>query len=43
MRQAVLLIVLLAGGSRLAYPQAGKTDPPSFEIDKGSVVRRDAG
>jgi hypothetical protein len=42
-RQAALLIVLLATGSRLAPPQAGTPEPPSFEIDKGSVVRRDAG
>jgi outer membrane protein assembly factor BamB len=43
MRRAVLLILLFAGGSSLAFPQAGNTDTPSFEIDKGSVVRRDAG
>ena len=43
MRRAVLLILLFACGSSLAFPQAGRPDPPSFEIGKGSVVRRDAG
>jgi hypothetical protein len=43
MRQAVLLIVLFASGTGPVFPQAGKTGTPSFEIDKGNVIRRDAG
>jgi outer membrane protein assembly factor BamB len=43
MRPAALLILLFAGGSGLALPQAVRPDPPSFAIDKGYVVRRDDG
>jgi outer membrane protein assembly factor BamB len=40
---AVLLSGLLASSTGPVFPQAGKADPPSFAIDKGSVVRREAG
>jgi outer membrane protein assembly factor BamB len=43
MWKAVLLSGLFASGTGPVFPQAGRTDPPSFEIAKGSVVRRDAG
>src|SRR5262245_19577345 len=41
--KAVLRSWLFASGTGPVFPQPGKFDPPPFEIDKGSVVRRDAG
>src|SRR5262245_20767900 len=43
MRAAILHIPMVAVNSGPAFPQEGKIGPPSFAIDPGSVVRRDAG